>query len=222
MIWALIPVKAFDNAKSRLRAVLSAAECSALALNMARDVAAAVRGADAVHGLTLLGGGPDIRELATTLGCEYIEEFPEVDLSGNLNVAARQLAATGVNTLIILPGDLPTLRAADVADLIADTPAGLALCPAGRDGGTNALIVSPPDAIPFHFGVHSARRHLEAARDAGINSREIPHRAFNVDIDTPDDLIWLCRQGNPGFTAEFLDRSGIRTRILETETALPV
>lgn len=222
MIWVLMPVKDFGHAKSRLRAVLSAAECSALALNMARDVAAAAQGADAVHGLTLLGGGPDIEKLAAELGCDYLEEFPEVDLSGNLDVAARQLGASGVGTLVILPSDIPTLRAQDVTDLIAAADSALTLCPAGRDGGTNALIVSPPAAIPFHFGKHSARRHLETGKAAGLKSKEVLHRAFNVDIDTTGDLVWLCRQANPGCTADYLDRTGIRTRILESEAALPV
>ena len=117
IVWALMPVKDFGSAKSRLRTVLSANECAGLALNMARDVAAAILNADTVDGLSLLGSGPEIENLARELRCDCMEEFDDVDLSGNLGLAARQLEANGVTTLMIVPGDMPTLRASDIDQL---------------------------------------------------------------------------------------------------------
>ena len=146
-IWALIPVKDFGHAKSRLRTVLSDDECAGLALNMARDVAAAITGSEVVDGLSLLGSGPEIEKLADELHCEGMEEFYDVDLSCNLGLAARQLDTNGVATLVIIPGDLPTLRAEDVDQLITRTESDLGISAAGRDGGTNALVLSPPGAL---------------------------------------------------------------------------
>jgi 2-phospho-L-lactate guanylyltransferase len=221
LVWALIPVKDFGAAKSRLRTVLSADECSGLALNMARDVATAIIGSDAIDGVSLLGSGSGVEKLAGELGCDRIEEFYDVDLSCNLGVAARQLRADGVTTLVVIPGDLPTLKPQDIDQLITRTGGDLSLCAAERDGGTNALVLSPPDAIEFQFGTHSARRHREAAVVAGLTATEIEHPAFRVDIDTPDDLAWLCEQAMSGHTADFLDGTGIRKRILDAEVAVP-
>jgi hypothetical protein len=36
--------------------------------------------------------------------------------------------------------------------LIEGHPGGLSLCPAARDGGSNALLLSPPTAMPFLYG----------------------------------------------------------------------
>ena len=80
-IWALIPVKEFGSAKSRLRTVLNGDECAGLALNMVRDVAAAITGSEVVNGLSLLGSGPEIEKLADELHCECMEEFYDVDFN---------------------------------------------------------------------------------------------------------------------------------------------
>ena len=221
IVWALMPVKDFGNAKSRLRAVLSTDECAGLALNMARDVAAAILNADAVDGLALLGSGPEIEKLARELRCDCVEEFDDADLSCNLGLAARQLEANGVTTLVIVPGDIPTLRTSDIDQFITRTNSSLGLCAAGRDGGTNALVLTPPNALAFQFGKNSARRHLEAGKAAGLSAVETNNPAFRVDIDTADDLLWLCKQALTGHTADFLDRTGVRKRMLDSEAAVP-
>jgi 2-phospho-L-lactate guanylyltransferase len=220
-IWALIPVKEFGSAKSRLRTVLNGDECAGLALNMVRDVAAAITGSEVVNGLSLLGSGPEIEKLADELHCECMEEFYDVDLSCNLGLAARELDTNGVTTLIIIPGDLPTLRVEDVDQLITRTECDLGVSTAGRDGGTNALVLTPPGALAFQFGKQSARRHLEAGEAAGLSTVNIDHPAFSVDIDTPDDLAWLCKQAMTGHTADFLDQTGIRKKMLDSEAAVP-
>lgn len=219
-VWALIPVKDFRLAKSRLRGVLQADECSALASNMARDVVAALAESASVHGVTLLGGAPEIEGLARELGCAYLEEYDDAGLSANLNMAARQLSAEDVDTLVVIPSDLPLLRPQDIDALLARIETGLCVCAANRDGGTNALVISPPDAIQFHYGMHSAQRHVEAGQAAGLLSKKIDEPAFAVDIDTPDDLIWLCQQAVASHTADFLDHTGLRTKILQAAEVL--
>jgi 2-phospho-L-lactate guanylyltransferase len=66
-----------------------------------------------------------------------------------------------------------------------------------RDGkGTNALAVSPPDLIPFHFGDSSFEPHCAAARALGIEPRVLRLPGLGLDIDTPDDLA-LFRAAEP-------------------------
>jgi 2-phospho-L-lactate guanylyltransferase len=60
--------------------------------------------------------------------------------------------------------------------------------------GTNALVLSPPDAIEPSFGPGSLERHVAAAEAAGIPHRveEIPGLA--LDVDTPGDLAELSAE----------------------------
>ena len=63
--------------------------------------------------------------------------------------------------------------------------------PATGRGGTNALYLSPPDAIGLHFGDDSLRRfeHDAAARDVRFELFEAPELA--LDLDEPSDLAIL-------------------------------
>jgi 2-phospho-L-lactate guanylyltransferase len=219
-IRALIPVKNFGDAKKRLRDALCAEDCSALAACMARDVVTAAMSAGSVDGVTLLGGGDAVSVLASEMGCDFKDEYYDADLSANLNIAAHELEADGVSTLLVMPADLPTLLPGDIDALLARSIAGVSVCRAGRDGGTNALVVTPPTTIQFYFGEQSAKRHLDAARDAGVAVNELTSPAFTVDIDTPADLVWLCQQALSGHTADFLDDTGIRGKILNLPGAL--
>jgi 2-phospho-L-lactate guanylyltransferase len=62
------------------------------------------------------------------------------------------------------------------------------ISPDGVHAGTNALLLRPPDALPFAFGPGSYEAHLRAARERGLDVRvcERPHLAF--DLDTAEDL----------------------------------
>ena len=54
--------------------------------------------------------------------------------------------------------------------------------------GTNVLLVAPPDAIDFHFGVDSRAVHAAAAHAAGAAYLEIAG-PLDLDLDTPEDLL---------------------------------
>ena len=54
--------------------------------------------------------------------------------------------------------------------------------------GTNALVVSPPDAIAPAFGSESRAEHQRAATAAGARYLELDG-PLSLDLDTPADLI---------------------------------
>jgi 2-phospho-L-lactate guanylyltransferase len=216
--WALMPVKAFDQAKTRLRATLTAGQCSALARNMAADVVIALQDAKLLHGISLLGSEPVVAEFAREMSCEFLAEDPESGLSANLDTGAGKLQREQVDRLLVVPGDLPMLHAADIDQLLSEHSGGLSVCPASRDGGTNALVISPPGAIKFCFGEHSARRHQEAAHAVNLPCRNSSHTAFSRDIDTPEDLIWFCQHSPPGLTSDYLTQTGICEKLLGSGT----
>ncbi len=211
--WALVPVKAFAMAKTRLEPVLSRAECAALAEHMARDVLRALTATPGLTGTAVLSSEPGLAALAETTGCRVYTQAPTQDLCTALGETARQLAASGARTLLIVPADLPTLSAADVQSLLDAHEAGVTLCPASRDGGTNALLLTPPTAIPPLFGPDSARRHADAARERElpVARRELP--AFARDIDAPPDLEWLLAQRVASATLAWLRVQRIDERL---------
>jgi 2-phospho-L-lactate guanylyltransferase len=217
--WALVPLKPLADAKTRLAPALSRAECAEVSLHMAEDVVAALTGAGLFAGVSLLTADPIFSALGRRFGCRILEETPGRDWCQSLALAAADLAATGVGTLLVVPGDLPQLTAPVVSALMSRAGAGVTLCPAERDGGTNAIVLRPPDAIPLLFGHDSARRHLEAAERLGIHASRVVVDAIGRDIDTPADLQWLCGTAPGGRTHAYLERSGIAARLTDTAAA---
>lgn len=214
-----MPIKAFGKAKTRLRPALTADQCAALARHMATDVVTALQSASTLQGITLLGEDPVVAEFAQDLDCDYVAEDSEAGLSANLDAAAGKLKLAGVDKLLVLPSDLPTLRAADIDRLLNDHTGGLSVCPASRDGGTNALVMSPPAAIRFCFGPQSANRHVEAANAAELRTERVSRDAFSRDIDTPDDLIWFCQHSSTGRAIDYLNGTGVCETLLGTDAA---
>jgi 2-phospho-L-lactate guanylyltransferase len=211
--WALVPIKPFAAAKSRLEGLLTRAECARLAEEMARDVLRALHAAPDISGIAILSTEPHLTPLAEAVGARVYGEDPGEDYRAALSRVAADLQGHGARHLLVVPADLPTLSSGDIQQLLAGHGGGVTVCPAAGDGGTNALVLSPPTVIPFMYGPASAERHLAAARAAGVPVRTAALPAFARDVDSPDDVRWLLGQRLACATLAWLKASGIAGRL---------
>ncbi len=213
MTWGLVPIKSLARSKSRLGGILTADERADLTKAMAKDVLGVLEAACEVDGLSILTAESWAKSLAHIKGFEVIAEDPGLTLSENLDHAARGLGSAGVKTVLIVPIDLPVLSCQDVDELVREHEDGLTLCRAARDGGTNALLCTPPDAIPFRYGPDSARFHQEEAEARRLTAVMKDEEKFARDIDLDADLAWLAGVACGPRTRAFLGREEIRKRL---------
>ena len=211
--WALVPIKPFAVAKTRLEGLLTRAQCARLAEEMARDVLRALSAAPDISGIAILSNEPRLAALAEAATARVYTEHAGEDYRTALSRIAGGLAAHGARHLLVVPADLPTLSSSDIQLLLESHPGGVTVCPAAADGGTNALLMSPPGVIPFLYGPDSASRHLAAAAGAGVDSRTAWLPAFARDVDSPDDVSWLIGQRIACATLAWLKASGITGRL---------
>ena len=211
--WALVPIKPFATAKSRLEGLLTRTECARLAEEMARDVLRALYAAPEISGIAILSSEPRLAELAEAASARLFAEQPGEDYRTALGRVAADLASHGARQLLVVPADLPTLSSGDVQQLLAAHAGGVTVCPAVVDGGTNALLLTPPTVIPFLYGPASAQRHLAAATAAGVAARTAEIPAFARDVDSPDDVRWLLGQRVACATLAWLKSGGIGERL---------
>ncbi|MBT8442809.1 MAG: 7,8-didemethyl-8-hydroxy-5-deazariboflavin synthase CofG, partial [Gammaproteobacteria bacterium] len=207
--WAIVPIKDFASAKSRLAGILTGECRAAVARMMARDVLRALVRAPSIDRVIVMGQGVEQEQLAQEFGCDFAIDEHGAGLNGNLQRIATRLAARGVESLLMVPGDLPAIQAEDIERVLIDRATDVTICRARRDGGTNALLVSPPDCVEFQFGVDSASRHEEAASATGLAVRIVDDDAFSRDIDTPDDVQALLAQSPACETVDYLRRVGV-------------
>lgn len=221
-LWAVLPVKAWSEAKRRLSPVLGAGEREELARSMLDDVLAAVAGVPDISG-TLAVTADDVaaRYLEGT-GCEVLSE-PRRGLNRALGTAAEELGRRGEATMMVLPIDLPLATAADLEELRARhledrrsqegeqaLRAAVTVAPDRFRSGTNALVCSPPGCIPFRFGDGSFHAHLREAERAGAAHSSVELANLGLDVDHPDDLAELLRLDRSSRTGHLLRRLGLR------------
>ncbi len=184
----LIAVKDLGHAKSRLTHRLDAGARSTLVLAMLRDTLAAVRDSVAVARITVVTPDPVVSALAESVGAHLFDDrvVPGPDRLNRVLQAAAGAVDRARGPLVVLQGDLPCLRGAELSDAItAARPHRRAIVVDHHGTGTAALIVtSPVAALRPHFGRDSARLHIASGATALTGSWP----GLRLDVDTPDDV----------------------------------
>jgi 2-phospho-L-lactate guanylyltransferase len=194
-VWAVVPVKELDRAKERLAPVLPPERRRALMLAMLEDVLTALAATPGLGGLAVVTVDAGARRLAARYGARIIEIGARDGHSGAVAAAARLLAAEGCPGMLTVPGDIPLVTPAEITQLLAShshRPApAFTIAPSRDNRGSNAIICSPPDAVPLRFGEDSFFPHLQAAEACGIRPTVLRLPGIALDIDTPEDLAAL-------------------------------
>ena len=221
-LWAVVPVKERDRAKERLAPLLPADMRQALALTMLEDVLAALAGTAGLAGCIVVTADSAARRLALRYGMRIVEDGARDGHTGAVKAAATLLAAEGCAGMLTLPGDIPLVTAAEIGQIIAahgPTPS-FTIVPSHDEGGSNAILLSPPDAVPLRFGVNSFFPHLRAAEAAGISPVVLRLPGIALDIDNPEDLAEFMRQPSQTRTHAFLAENAMLTGLLTMPAGL--
>jgi len=188
-IWAALPVKEFAGAKQRLAPLLTPAQRATLAATMLEDVLTALAGSG-VAGILVNTLDPLAAGLARRYGARIIADDAQSGHTGAVAAIARTLTGEGRAGMLVLPGDIPRVTAAEIDALLAArrSAPSFTIAPAHDEQGSNGVLCLPPEAIPLRFGDNSYFPHLDMARRHGIEPTTVPLPGFALDIDHPDDL----------------------------------
>ena len=189
-LWAIVPVKALDQAKSRLSAVLT----QALRLNLSREMLAhtiqVLSEVPQVERTMVVSADPEVLALAKQMGAQVLGEWGAPSLNGALKQAVELAERSGVTAVLVLPADLPLIQGSDVQALIdaENDPPAVVIAPDRKREGTNALLLAPPGTLEFAFGPDSFGRHRRRAADSGARIEIVDLPTLGLDLDTPEDL----------------------------------
>ncbi|MDQ3878725.1 MAG: 2-phospho-L-lactate guanylyltransferase [Actinomycetota bacterium] len=203
----IVPVKALTRANSRLSGSFSEPDRNALARALLDDCIAMCQSADILQ-WTFVSVDEAVLQLVERSGLRALRE-ETTGLNEALSQGVADALERGAQSLTVLPVDVPLAWRGDIEDLL-DTGAtsDVVVVPSGRDGGTNALYMSPPDLIEPHFGSESLKAHIAIAVVRGYRCSVLSLPRVALDIDTIDDvdefLSWPGRR--PSRTGEVLER----------------
>jgi 2-phospho-L-lactate guanylyltransferase len=193
--------------KQRLAGVLVPKEREVLALNLFRNTLSFLKRHFPGTPVIVVTPSQTIASIARSFNAQAALETDSASLNATgsksanikpdgLNYAANHGAkacmALGYSAQLLIPADIVDLDVAEFKQLI-NSPRdarSVTLCPS-RDGGTNALLSSPPDVIDFQFGKNSSVHHLNSAKALQVQWRELKLAKMALDLDTAEDLVQL-------------------------------
>ena len=185
-LFVVVPVKDLHSAKSRLSPALDPEDRAELTLHMLGHVLAALREAG-LENVCVVSPDSDVLGVAREYGASPLLQEGR-GLNPALEEARIWTVRRGASSLLVLPADLPFLKAQDIPTLLEEEGPRVVISPDKAWTGTNALLLRPPDALPFAFGPDSFEIHLRLARERGlaVSVHELPNLA--LDLDTAEDL----------------------------------
>jgi 2-phospho-L-lactate/phosphoenolpyruvate guanylyltransferase len=190
-VFAVVPVKDLSGTKSRLKPILNPGARAGLTIYMMGRVVSAISGSGVVN-VCVVSPDPIVLGEARERGATALRQESR-GLNPALEEGRRWAMEGGGSSLLVLPADLPLLDTEDVRAVLDEMgeEGSIVISPDVSRSGTNALLLCPPDVLPFAFGPGSYEAHLRAARERGLYVRicERPHLAF--DLDTTEDLASL-------------------------------
>ena len=188
----VIPVKKLANAKQRLAPALEPEERTVLAIALLKDVFEAVASWARRPQVAVVSGDAEARSLARQCGFDLLDDPEEAGESAAVERATRTLEAQGAASVLVVPGDIPLVTAAELeAIYVAAPPAGTVLVPSHDGRGTNAVLRTPASLFPLRFGNDSFVPHRAAATATGLPLVVLTLPGIALDVDTPQDLVAL-------------------------------
>lgn len=190
-VWAIIPVKPFNRAKSRLSEVLTPEQRYQLAETMLRHVLGVIQTVPQVLGTLVISRDNKALAIAREYGARTVQESGAPELNTALMRATQVVARWKGSAVLILPADLPLLAGEDLVSMIhlsGRSSPSVVLATDQHEDGTNAMFVRPPGLIEYAYGTGSYARHKQLAQDAGADVHVYHSERLLLDIDVPADL----------------------------------
>ncbi len=191
-MFAILPVKPFRRAKSRLSPIASKPIRAALARSLLARTLNVL--AEAKLQVCVVSRDVTALDMARRRGAWALAES-ESGLNAALNQARGWALAHGADGILVIPADLPLLLPSDIAALLglAREERCAVIAPDGRGDGTNALLLRPPNTLNFAFGPYSFHEHCAQVETSPLALHIYHSRTVAFDLDTPADLKHLAR-----------------------------
>ena len=205
LLFAIVPVKGLDVSKERLSRVLNPEKRKALTAAMLRDILNALK-SSTIREVLVISPDSSLKQIADEYGFSFVLSN-RVGLNPGLKEAIEWCTQKKADCVLILPADIPLVSPHDIDKVVelGSERSTVVLCPS-LDGGTNALLLNPPDAIPVCFGPNSFYKHIKEALDKGVTIKFYSSREMMLDVDAEEDLIKLLEIGGNVISKQVLTK----------------
>ena len=184
----VIPMKSPQRSKQRLANSMTNEARESLSLNLFHNTLAFFQEHFPMLDVLVVSESLDVLGLAQSYEANTLFDDGEKGLNGALDFACDWVKKSGYDSQLIIPGDIAVLNPNEIRELIGAAYDAEVVIAIAKDGGTNALLTSPPDAIEFEYGNQSDRIHKGNAFENGLTCHSLNFTHLALDIDHSEDL----------------------------------
>ena len=196
--FAIVPVKRFENAKTRLSAILDRDDRIHLSLLMLEDTLQILSVVSRLSQVITVSADKSVEEIAAKYGAKFLLEEKERGVNSAVALANSYCTKKkSADATMIIPHDLPLLDSTDISkacELAENESRCIVICPSIRYDGTNMLLRKPPSIISTFYDADSYNMHVKAAIQLGIPIKHLFSRTLMHDIDTPEDAFEIIKE----------------------------
>lgn len=193
-IAAIIPVKTFSKAKTRLN--LPSGQKEDLCRIMLQEVVETITNSKIFEKIIIVS--KDETALSLTKKYDTLEIFDHEESGVNhaVSLADKYLEQNGYDASIVFPQDIPFMQTEDIEHLISfqKFPKSVLVVPSRRFDGTNALLRTPVNLMETHYDEDSYKIHLEVGKTLTQHISLVLLRRIMLDVDNLEDLKFLLSQ----------------------------
>jgi 2-phospho-L-lactate/phosphoenolpyruvate guanylyltransferase len=196
-IFAILPVKRFENAKTRLSSILDIDDRILLSSLMLEDTVKILSSVSSLTQVVIVSADRRAEEMATKHGATFLGEENEKGVNSAVAMADLYSIREAAEATVVIPQDLPLLDPLEVSkacQLAENESRCIVICPSLRYDGTNMLLRKPPTVIATFYDNDSYNMHVRAALKLGIPVKGLFSKSIMYDIDTPEDAQQLTKE----------------------------
>jgi 2-phospho-L-lactate guanylyltransferase len=198
--FAIVPVKRFENAKTRLSSMLDTEDRIRLSSLMLEDTLQILSVAPSLTQVIIVSADKRAEEIATKHGAKFLPEEKENGVNSAVALADGYcMEKEAADATMVIPHDLPLLDTIVISkayELAEKESTCIVICPSVRYDGTNMLLRKPPSVIGTFYETDSYNMHVRTAIKLGIPVKPLLSKSLMYDIDTPEDALHLIKEEN--------------------------
>ena len=192
---AIIPVKTFSKAKTRLNLQQDCKEkiCSL----MLQEVLRTISSCKVVNQIILVSKDEDALKIGRQFNAVEIFDN-ESGVNNAISLADDYLSGRKFDCSIVFPQDVPTMISSDIEILLGfiKSTDSVIIVPSRQFNGTNALVRCPSGLMQTRYDMGSYTHQIDAARIKTNNISIALIRRMMLDIDDESDLAFMLKQNS--------------------------
>jgi 2-phospho-L-lactate guanylyltransferase len=201
-IAAIIPVKTFSKAKTRLD--LSPHQIEDLCKVMLEEILHIISISPQIEKTIMVTKEEKAIEIGKKFNTITIIDEKEESVNSAVALADKYLLENDFDASIVFPQDIPYIKTQDIDFMLNyKMPPNFAIViPSRRFDGTNALVRMPVDLMKTHYDEDSYKIHMNTAKEHTLNIAMVFVKRIMWDVDNTEDLEFLLEQNDKPEIAE--------------------